>query len=208
MSAHGHEPSSRALAFLEVVAGEREGLCTSWMWSNGRCGFGGTDGDVYRECSHRGLLKIRAERFLLTDAGVELLGLPSYPAADPSTWSEEAAETLYLKGYCHALAVALSRRYGHGLGVVIAGGLPLHVFAMDAEGRPIDFDGPTSKERMLSDCGVERATFLPLAHEADLAAYVGGHDRLPPMEESDVAMALRYVVGRSDKFEVRSEPRP
>lgn len=208
MSAHEHEPSSQALAFLRVVAGEREGLCTSWMWSSGRGGFGGTDGDVYRECSHRGLLRIRAERFLLTDAGVELLGLPSYPAADPSTWSEEAAEGLYLKGYCHALAVALSRRYGHGLGVVLSGGLPLHVYAIDAAGEPIDFDGPTSKERMLSDCGVKRATFLPLAGESDLAAYIGGHDRLPPMEEGDVAMAIRYIGGRTDKFEARTAPRP
>jgi hypothetical protein len=208
MTAHGHEPSSQALAFLKVVADDPEGLCTSWMWRNGRGGFGGADGDVYRECSHRGLLTIRAERFLLTDAGVRVLGLPSYPASDPSTWSDGSAEALYLKGYCHALAVALSRQYGYGLGVVMSGGLPLHVFAVDAEGQPIDFDGPTSKERMLSDCGVNRASFLTLTGEADLAAYVGGHDRLPPLEEGDVAMAVRYICGRPDKFEPRSAPRP
>lgn len=202
------QPSSRALAFLRVVAAEPEGLSTSWMWREGRGGFGGIAGDTFRECSHRDLVAIRAERFLLTDAGVALLGLAGYPAADPSTWSEELAEALYLKGHCHALAVALSRRYGYGLGILVSGGLPLHVFAVDAAGEPVDYDGPTSRERILTDCGVDRATFLTLEGEAELAAFIGGHDRLAPMGEGDVSMATRYIAGRADKFEARSAPRP
>jgi hypothetical protein len=208
MTTPGEKPSSQALAFLRVVAAEPEGLSTSWMWTEGRGGFVGAAGDTFRECSHRDLVAIRAERFLLTDAGADLLGLSGYRAADPSTWSEDLAATLYLKGYCHALAVALSRRFGYGLGILVSRGLPLHVFATDAAGEPVDYDGPTSRERILSDCGVKRATFLALEGEADLAAYVGGHDRLPPMGEGDVTMALRYIDGRPDKFEAPPAPRP
>lgn len=208
MTAGGRETTPQVLAFLQVVAAEPSGLCTSWMWREGRGGFGGIAGDAFRECSHRDLVAIRAERFLLTDAGVALLGLADYPAADPSTWPDELAENLYVKGYCHALAVALSRRYGYGLGILVSGRLPLHVFAVEASGEPVDYDGPTSLERMLADCGVKHATFLTLAGEGGLASYIGGHDRLPPMGEGDVSMAMRYIDGRPDKFEPPPAPRP
>jgi len=191
--------SQEAQAFLETVADAPQGLPTSWMWARG--GFSGPHGDAYRECVYAGLLVKPRERMYLTDGGAERLGLAGYTANDPSTWDEAEAERVFLKGHCHALAIALHRRFGCEM--ILASGtgrLPLHVFVQDAEGTPFDFDGQTSRERIRADTGVARVVFLPLPTEAAVRGLCGGHNRLPEFTEHDVALALKYVEGRPDKY--------
>lgn len=193
---------------LAALAAAPEGLPDDWFWEAGRGGFSGPHGTAYRACAEAGLAFARGGRTFLAEAGVTRLGLAAYPAGDPSTWSEAAAGRFYLRGQCHALAAALSRSHGYRLVAMLSRGRPLHVFAEDADGTPYDFDGATSRERMLADCGVASARFVALPDEAALRRYVGGHGRLPEIGESDVAMALRYVAGRPDKFAPATGPSP
>ena len=195
--------------FLERVAAAPGGLGIGFLWQDGRGGWTGSDAEAFRACSRAGLTVERTDRFLLTQAGVDLLGLTGYTAHDPSTWAEDQAERYFLKGHCHAIAVALHRHRGYGLVALCHGNLPLHVFAEDPDGTPHDFDGPTTRERMLADCGVRRATFVPLPDEASLDRFCGrGNDSLAELHETDIAMALRYVEGRPDKFTAPASPTP
>jgi hypothetical protein len=191
--------SAEALSFFGTVADAAQGLPEAWIWQRG--GFSGPCGDAYRECLYAGLLSKPLDRLYLTDAGAERLGLPGYTANDPSTWDEQEAERFFLKGYCHALASALNRRFGCAM--VLASSvsrLPLHVFVQDADGVPFDFDGATSKERILGDLGVARAVFTNLPDEASVRGLCGGHNRLREFTEDEIAMALKYIDGRPDKY--------
>ena len=206
---HGSIGLPERIETLLAIAGrEPEGLDQDWFWEKGRGGFSGSWGEAYRACRGDGLAILRGGRLFLTDAGVARIGLDAYPAGDPSTWSDAAAERFFLKGQCHALATALARSRGYRLLAMVSDGLPLHVFAEDEDGTPHDFDGATTRERMLADCGVRTARFVTLPDEESLRRYVGGHDRLEEIGEADVVMALRYVEGRPDKFGPAPAPAP
>ena len=201
--------SAPARSFLDAVAAAPAGLSETWMWEGGRRGFAGPDGDAFRECLYAGLLEHALHRFVLTDAGAEHLGLTGYTGNDPSTWDDKDAEALFVRGYCHALAVALHRSHGFDL-VVLAdrGNRPWHVFVQDDDEVPYDFDGATNRERMVNDTGVGKHRFVRLASEADLRRYIGGHNRLRDLPPSIIAMAERYIAGRPDKYPALPAPSP
>ena len=197
----GAQPRS-ALAdeLLAAIAATRSGLPLDWVWQAGRGGVSGPGGEAYRECASAGLVHAGPRNLYLTESGARAIGLEPAPCSDPSGWDDGDAADLYLRGFCHVLAVALHRVYGHDIVAVLSGGMPLHVLVRDADGTLIDFDGPTTRERILSNCGVPGATLVPLGGEQAVTRLVGGHGRLAGYGEADVAMAVRYVDGRPDKY--------
>lgn len=168
---------------------------------------GGSLRETYVTCSHAGLLTVVQHIVVLTEAGARRAGMPTYRGNDPSTWPAEQAEKMFLRGYCHALAIALHRLFGHELVMAAKSGLPLHVLVRRDDGVLLDFDGETTIDRIQQDCGLARARLkiIPLADETALQHAVGG--RLAALGPEHVAMATRFVLGNPERF-ARPAPAP
>lgn len=163
---------------------------------------------AYPACSHAGLTASTRDLIVLTDAGAALLGLQDYRGNDPSTWPAELAEKMFLRGYCHALAVALHRLFGHELVMASKSGIPFHVLVRRQDGALIDYDGETTLERIQQDSGlgVTRLAIVALRDEADLVRTVAG--RLADLVPEHVAMATRFILGSPARFPLQEHAAP
>lgn len=150
------------------------------------------------EAAQRGLIKVRHRRYVLTRTGRELLGAADYTGHDPSAWPAEDRERFYLSGYCHVLALALHEHTGHQLVLLLDGAVKsrfggpavFHVFVETPDGQAIDFDGHTSRERMVRDCGAKKPLFRAVCR-AGLMAKVGQFNDLAEFDADDLDCAKR-----------------
>lgn len=190
-----------AMRLLALIGEAPTGLSTDCLYGNEASE---ALRDAYVACSHSDYAVHVHDHIVLTDAGAALLGLQRYRGNDPSTWPAAQAEKMFLRGYCHALAVALHRLHGHELVMAAVSGMPFHVLVRREDGMLLDYDGETTMQRIRQDSGLgatarSRLKIVPLEGEDAMMRIVIG--RLAPLMPEHIAMAMRFVQGNPERFQ-------
>lgn len=138
-------------------------------------------------------------------------------SSQPVEWSYADLEIFYGAGRCHHLAIALHRSLGHRIGVLFEtdvdecdGGMPipLHVFALDADGLALDIRGRRSlgdmRNHFAGTVGLCKPQIVTFETEKLLVDEVMGRGDacLLPVAEHEIDLATRLVEARFSTFKV------